>query len=252
VNKFNTLGDELKYMKTEVVYYGIKGQAMTGYTFTELLGCFKSYNNFRNPATEKITFFSTESMKGLLFLAQMTQRGDLYSVINNILQITLSNHQKGRSLFNFYQNTDNKTKEIIQVILRSILDLGFYMRGWDGKNQELPIVRAPILDYNKTEAMVNTGIVLLDDYQQKYEISKMILTLPLMKYSNDQYIASNTVGDGFTIMDRINIVKQGDTGDNMSSCIRLSSNWIVTSAYFYLSLLGMTPNFEIKNLRNIS
>ena len=79
----------------------------------------------------------------------------------------------------------------------------------------------------------------------------MILGLPLLHYRGE-YIAASEHSMGLTITDRIRIVREGDSSNNVNSCIRLTSNWFATTAHRYMQVVGMPQPFNIEHLRSIS
>lgn len=58
-------------------------------------------------------------------------------------------------------------------------------------------------------------------------------------------------GEGLTIGERLRIVKLGDDHSDVSSCMRMSSKWICSTAYKMLVVFGVDPGFDIKKLTAI-
>jgi hypothetical protein len=58
---------------------------------------------------------------------------------------------------------------------------------------------------------------------------------------------------GLTIEDRIGIISEGDISQNVFSCLRMSSNMIVATAYYFLvAVFQEDPPFPIHELDLIS
>ena len=73
-----------------------------------------------------------------------------------------------------------------------------------------------------------------------------------MKYhkESNMFVTSNDPGEGLTIGDRIKIVRGGEN-ETMSSCIRMSSNKICASSYYYMVLIGFRLPFNISEIYEI-
>ena len=96
-------------------------------------------------------------------------------------------------------------------------------------------------------------IRLENKVEELNDMGDLFKQLPLMfyNYRNGDLVASTDEGEGLTIFDRINIVKGGE---NMSinSCIRMSSNRFVASAYYYMTMLNIPVHFDIADMSNIA
>lgn len=139
-------------------------------------------------------------------------------------------------------------KEEVERSLKLLLDVGYYMRGWDGTSPP-PIVRAPVPPERELEVTMNVSRSI-SDFERDGLVE--IADLPLLLYKEGEYQRSNVEGNGKTVRERMDIVKEGESTNNMASCIRLSSNWFCSTAHFYTTLLGLSPPFDIFHLRQIS
>jgi hypothetical protein len=63
------------------------------------------------------------------------------------------------------------------------------------------------------------------------------------------YDVSHDENDGLTIGDRIDII---ENNESVYSCIRVSSNWLISSSYFYLDQIGIPLAYDITKLRRIA
>lgn len=93
---------------------------------------------------------------------------------------------------------------------------------------------------------------MLSDFVE-YGMEETVKNLPLIIYNylNNRFTQSNSSDEGLTIYDRINIVKEGEDG-SIQSCIRMTSNKFVSSAYYYMRLLSLYVPFHISDVSYIS
>ena len=254
----------------ELLSYGCMNGTMNPITIKELTEWFRQVNNFTTPFTKQDSF-STSAINKLKLILQrvpnyrrgstaieqtIVRRASLLQIIDFIEGQLKYSDEPTKQLLKYYHNADANTKLAIITCITELMNLGMYMRGWDGKsNNTYPIKNAPV----PTDGLVKISIVVSQAIQH-YEstiislgtIGKFINILPLVRYKNGQYQASTNVQDGFTIRERIDIVKTGENSVNVSSCIRLSSNWLCGSAHKYLEALGTKQCFDIFHLAHIS
>jgi len=162
----------------------------------------------------------------------------------------------------------SSNKKLIESVLNKLLEVGFCMRGYRvvtgiTGNTSLPLASIdtviPPRKQDEVSDQVNGSII---DFEaslgklSKYNATLIkSLTLVIYQISSDDKITfkeSTDSDEGYTIWERISIVKKGETNTNSCSCIRLSSNWLCSSAYYYMLAIGMPPPFTIANLAKIS
>src|SRR5438093_207691 len=96
---------------------------------------------------------------------------------------------------------------------------------------------------------VTNSIALFENSCKSLDkVGTLIINLPLVIYRDGAYQTSNEARNGYTIGERVNIVKKGNSTGNTASCIRLSSNWICSTAHKYIVSLGFPAPFDIFNL----
>jgi hypothetical protein len=149
-------------------------------------------------------------------------------------------------------------------IFYKLLNCGLYMRGWKVTNDKYPL-RESLTLYDKLEGAsqrietnvyesINEVFERLEKYRED-EI-KVLKNLPLMRINNSNgkitYIVSPDPDDGADIFERLKIVLNGDKHKNMKSCIRVTSNILLISVYFYLCSLGVHEPFNINELDHIT
>lgn len=265
--------DEVPY--GELFCYGSLDNTVTAITVEELTHMFNINRNFTNPFKQDSVFTdrSISKLKKLLQskigpvnnLSLQTQRHISYDTANarkklvelitSLEILTKSNDLSTRNLVSLYNDSSCDIKKSIVDMLTKLLHIGMYMRGWMGNGYDYPVTRAPVPSEREAEVAINIT-QSISSFESSCEslgiIGKQILDLPLVKYRDGQYHLSNNINDGLTISERLNIVKQGDTTKNMASCVRLSSNWICSTAHKYLLAVGQPSPFDIFHLRNIS
>src|SRR5690606_5243690 len=136
---------------------------------------------------------------------------------------------ESRNLLSIYKE---ETKEKIDVCMNLLLEMAYYMRGWKAENDIPPIKDAsfaPELTY-VVQGNAWNSLSAYEKYIEELEpdIKDVIKKLPLMKVQKEhgskdfKFTKSNEEENGFTILDRVNIVKKGETDIHSYSCIRLS------------------------------
>ena len=73
--------------------------------------------------------------------------------------------------------------------------------------------------------------------------------LPLQNYVDGQFIISKNEEQGFTIEDRLKIIINAKS---LYSCLRVSSNWLLSTCCFYMQKLSIELPFQISQMQRIS
>lgn len=248
----------------ELLCYGAREMPLRPVSIEELLELFRFNQNFTDPFSQGAIFAPTAiaKLRRILTDHSITMSGDTIrrrtDLLNAITQIEHRNNTTDgptRDLIQVYQRSSSTTKEAMVGILTKLLHAGLYMRGWMGPGHPYPIESAPVpasmvtfVDINVTASInaYETAVRTLGT------IGRQINDLPLVRFRGGQFHKSTEREKGFTIGDRIQIVKQGDTTGNIQSCIRLTSNWLCASAHHYMVILGLSPPFDIFHLRDIT
>lgn len=173
-------------------------------------------------------------------------------------------NNKATELKYFYTNANSETKELIEKSLRSLLEAGMCMRGWKVSTSEdfYPIKSAdtvtPVGKQHLVDNECNNALHIykesLDKCSKKLQNKLKNLPLVCVQITNDKCDFKKSIheNDGVSVWDRYNIVLEGNKTNNMSSCIRMSSNWFVSSAYYYMVAIGLDKPFNIADLSKIS
>lgn len=151
-----------------------------------------------------------------------------------------------------YERSSKDIKDKIISMLWDFHTVAMNMRGWLGVGP-YPIKYAPVDKQGIVDIRVSESISKFEISCQKLgSIGDQFLRLPIFKYKNEIYSKSRDTNDGYTILDRLNIVKYGDDTDDVASCIRITSNWFSSSIHRYMTILEINPGFDIKALASIS
>lgn len=246
----------------DCVSFGIRNEQMRILTYSELKELFKINCSFRRMDGKEGEEYSAKQIEKLISLTTQER----------IDSEPISSYQERRSLGieisrikRFISGQTKECKRMLEEIgdeksvmvtaLRSLLTLSLLMRGWDGISPKLPLKEVDshidpgqqgAIDIRVSEAIV--------DFEQKCELLKeprSLLLLPMMYYVVGTFTFSSDK-TCWTIRDRFNRVKSGDldSGD-VTSCIRLSSNWFLFSSCYYLMYLGEETGINIKDIETI-
>lgn len=247
----------------DCVTYGIyscdDSSSTTTYTFQELTDHFRYSNKFSNPKNVFDIFsdVSIAKLKLILNDSCSSNAAELLSVINNIEE-TYNNCTSEE--FKFLEKYNNC--ELMIFALNKVLELGMYMRGWRKESEDEPF---PLSNkqanfnsnlYHKVEEnVVQKSIEFTEFLEDNPDIKEDVENLPLITYGegkNNSFSRSTKPEQGLTLKERLDIVAKGESDEDAYSCIRMSSNWIVATGYYYLKLLGKKPSFDIADMRYIT
>lgn len=269
------LDDSCEVNRKLLVSYGIvEEKTFCLYKITELSECFKINRSFSNPNNikEQFSMQSIEKLKNIVNEFLIGKRDIIYAneieksyteLLKSIedVHIYLSSYSEiARKFYIFY--IENKEK--VNKCLNLLLHIAYYMRGWKVDNILEPPIGSRTYDpkyQDEVEENTKNSISALTDFlEENQNIKSEFYKLPLMISRKVQELGRYNVifepskdkESGITIIDRLNIVVQGDTTDNMNSCIRMSSNWLLASAYYYLRLCELEVSFKIGEMSEIS
>ena len=238
----------------EIICYGQINDRLWVTTIEELKSVFEFHNNFVNPFKND-SIFGKREMERLKNI--LGERVDMIQLINKIEKVFGSYDDKTKKFLYTYKTSCNSIKNKIRLALNLLVECGMYMRGWKGKGYTYPLSEhdtlmgpdsVEIIDYN-----VNKSISAYEySITELMEIGVQINELPLYKTVDNKYYKSTLKEQCFTIGERMELIKMGNRTNNVSSCIRLSSNWICASAHRYITILGFEEPFDLKLLKSIA
>lgn len=255
---------DLKEMNnTNCLTFGIVSEITSLKTFSidEICDTLINYKNYVNPDNTKERL-PEKVIKKLHHIANHLNNIELLKAISVVEKWKQYSNEFSESLRQIYKNNNN-----VITYLHKVMECGMYMRGWKvvSESDKYPLSEEQTKLFNsdfqfKIEEKVFESINALKEYldsDQLNEDEKSILkSLPLMKFSHEGetkiFVLTPDPEDGTSIMHRLEIVLDGNKYKNMKSCIRLSSNILLSSVYFYLCSLGLPEPFNIFEVENIT
>lgn len=235
----------------EFVCYGIRDISLVPYKWTELISLFKQGNKLNG-----CDGIPLESITKLKNLSIEMGKDELYNLICEIEFEKSKIDSVVKNMNKNYLMCGCENQLLVQEILRSIFNLGMFMRGWDGISN-YPVEETIIPDQTIVENNIAEEFRVL--YSKMEILGKMdlkmkeiITKLPLGRDNCGEFQVNDDPAHGLTIFERLEMVMKGEKISTINTCIRLSSNWIVPSAYYYLKAIGKTPKFIIGNLIDVT
>jgi hypothetical protein len=259
------------------VSYGIvDDKSLVVYLVRELAEHFQTSRSFSNPQRINELYSDVSIQKLRLICTNRVNNSKIPNVsrienqnlLNAISFVELCNQTntaEAISLNKMYKESSTKDQESIELTLHLLLELGMYMRGWKAGSQnteKYPLQASETGfdpdDQGRVDLNVTTAITRYENQIEglPHHLRNQVENLPLVRATNNQkgitFQASSNTEQGLTINDRIKIVKTGETSAASYSCIRLSSNWLTASAWYYTVAIGRSAPFEIEFLAQIS
>lgn len=254
--------EEIEFLdESSVVSYGTYVSAggecsFQTFKFDELCDFFSYRKNFCNPLNEKKLFSEREITK-LLILCSTSFNPAAKRLKECILQIRnsiRSLYPEEVELLSLSSRSEENRKLSISL-LRRILEIGMFMRGWKVTSDEYPLKsEETVWGDREAEVSLNVSKALIEfntliERSDNKEVLIATLVLPLVEYKSSSFVRSVDVNQGLTIADKLRII---ETPDSIYACIRMSSNLLCATSYKYLKTLGENPGFDISLMRHIS
>lgn len=252
-----------------VVSFGIETerQEMVFYRIRELTSQFKHDLNFTNPAIPT-EVFSSCNIRKLFQITEANMKKYTEGVIfdeNQQLSVMIKNiylwqesSDQSKELRNFYLRQTEADRDAIRTYLNSAFELSMYMRGWKVSSDQFPILeaqtdprqRAYQIEKNVVEAMIRFKNVRSETHQKlRYKLDHLKLMKLHKSTDGITYSLVTDPDDGVDLVGRIKIVEMGD---EPRSCIRVSSNILVPTTYYYLMAIDAAPELDISRIEYIS
>ena len=213
-----------------------------------------------------------------------TTNQSLLDAIEFVELCNWTNSVQAQALNATYLNSPLEEQQAIQTSLHLLLELSMYMRGWTVAplaQSKYPITTKETVFDSEDQGQVFLNVTCaIRAFEEQIGSLKSTLrdqlgSLPLVRVistlhgciqdsngtrgvwssaakSGLSFQASSHTEQGLSILDRVRIVKTGDSSTGSYSCIRLSSNWLAASAMYYLLAIGQKAPFEIELLSQIS
>lgn len=221
---------------TDCVAYGAPGGLYEIYTFDEIETGLKQYRRLSLPSGRDLTPTDVKTLKSL-------SPPSLLQTITDLENILSAQFDKCLQFKQLYLNSNSETKSKIRETLLRIHELSMTMRGWDGSGR-LPIVETQ----GPNDVQITLAFLKLDHCLEDSD-ARVVTSLPLMRHERAGWRMASVPEGGLTIADRLQLVK---TGDSANSCVRISSNWLASSAWYYMYLLDLDVSYSISDLVSIT
>ncbi len=233
-----------------IVFYGLK-DSLVPMDIMDLLGSFSSKRKFLNPYKDSECF----SVFAVTKLSKVVGNFRLKKIIEEIVK---ENNLINTNISEFkidYDNYNKEQKNICKSFFEMFLRLGFFMRGWD-ENNTFPLLSEDCNGKEQSEIDINCSneFSLINTLLNKnISIKNRLINLPLVNKSGNNDF-NVTYGNGRdSIKDILDIVFSERREVEINSCIRMSSNYICETSYFYINkILNMKEPFDINKLQYIS
>jgi hypothetical protein len=237
---------------------GLQGQGLHPVTMDELNSLFQANQNFTDPFTRVCNPTSTlengycfNSVFSKLAIRKLKSLiphdSELYQTIQQVELNTREDYDFLRRFVLAYQQSDKK--HIVDQALDELLRIGMCMRGAIHEINTNTIV---VTELDQVQVDFETQVAMERYEGLNKELGELdINKLPLMIYKDGEYYCSNSEEEGKTIGERLALIKKGNKTDNQNSCIRLSSNWICSSAHRYITATRKKAPFDIFKLSQI-
>lgn len=150
---------------------------------------------------------------------------------------------------------DETVKDLVRKALHEVMRIGMYCRGWKGGKREYVVAEPPKEKQVNLISMAKKlmkSIKIMDKIEEKLEDGSKVRNLPLFIHNGQTFEKSTDMFEGLTIGERVDILKEGEGTTKMSSCVRMTSNWLISSSYYYLLHMGEQPQFSIDFLTHTS
>jgi hypothetical protein len=229
------------------------------FTLTELASVFANNKNYITPENSKESF-SERVIQKIKSISSNSGNLELIKSISIVEKWKQYSNEFSNSLRTIYSVNPS-----IFEFLSKTLEAAMFMRGWKVISEHYPLneKETKLIDSElqfEIEKNVFSKILEIQNWFKETDLSetemKVLKSLPLMKFSHEGetkiFIMTPDPEDGTSIFNRLEIVLDGNKHKNMKSCIRLSSNILLHSVYFYICSLGLPEPYNIFELEHIT
>jgi len=238
----------------EIVYYGLwYTKELVPMSYEDLLMTFNVKGDFINPYTNIRSEFSLKSMKRLERICPNQQlRKKIKDIFTEKSFLTSEIEEFKNDVI------DDTDKQFIYDYFIKFMELGFYMRSWDGQsNYPLSSEDTSVADQSLIDMRTGIQFEKLNDHLNTHEnidLKRKLYNLPIVSFNNQSKEFIIASGDGReTISGILDIVFSDRRNVEINSCIRMSSNYICITAHYYITtLFRKSPPFSIEQLKYIS
>jgi hypothetical protein len=244
--KDDILGNEYSEFDIESIYLRIcPGKSMLEfqvYSIDELQATFLEYYDFIDPHSRTNEHFNDLEIKRLYkLLNDIHKDNEKAACFIDVIETIYSGMLKRSKLIEEMTIFCAENHSIAREFFTDLLNIGLKMRGWTGEG-EYPLKSmdtVKIVDYDSVQDEIIIFYNNLNDLAE----------LPIFIYRDYNFIMSIDSKRGYTIKDRLRIIFDNAT---QNACIRLSSNWLLATSWYYMDRYFNEQIFEKKDLDNIS
>jgi hypothetical protein len=250
----------------ELVLYGNRKNpsGAIAISWGELIMTFENYREFRNVFTSETdrVLFEPYMIRKLVILAKkpcidqtvVERRRRLVALVEKINLETRARMKYLESIRGTLQENvsyRNQMGTLLDVLYR----LSLAMRSLRS-SESLPEMGGGG-DVDSETTQWNTTITAIKLHSLLEEVHDWVrdtfLNLPLVIYypTENKFSTSETSFEGHTIGGRLKIIHEGENTSAMSSCLRLSSNWFLSTVYYYQSYFRYPIHFDITKIAHI-
>jgi hypothetical protein len=242
-----------EYDPNILVSYGVKeNNTFDVYSIEELINLFNNYKSFANglPGAKK-RIFKTRSIRKLeLISEELSLHNQTNQYQYQLLIKTIKDIRKFaaslRGKVHFLKHIDNFDK--CKYILNQMFEIGMYIRGWTGKGK-YPL-ESIVTNKNVVMTVVSPIIVSLLNFIKNGDYD-YLMSLPLIVLVEKKFVVNTDIDQGSNIGEKLRMVTKGDDTTNINSCLRTSSNYLIATGYYYLSLLDSKIVYDISTMTYI-
>lgn len=267
LNEYDNLSSNTIEECQEIIYYG---NCESGYYWIEvdsLIDAWQRYRGFRNFCVVGVHSYSQREILRLKNILKYYIDDSCYKlaeIIDEIIIIcTLHNDITNRMIGHYNNNV--KDNETWLTIFKHVYYIGLYLRGY--KNLDKYYVPK---DCQDVEMYYITGKCSSEDVDITDEISassnaefkllmkilnanptikELFQSLLIYKYIDNQLQIENDKSQGTTLGRRLEIIF--DEPHNLYGCVRMSSNILLHSYYYYMKALNQHVNFKPEDVNRI-
>lgn len=252
---------------SDVVSYGNEEQGYAVMTWHELQRWMENSSQATWPASARGSAPIDEY--AFTQLERMSQDRQWYSLVQTIRIVKEHASEERRAvktLVQAYHEASQGERQTVDTVLWTWLYVGMAMRGWKAEppatvaglakaamyvTTPFPLHETSVEHGDTLDVRIHRWVQLLYDAMEACSPTwYMRLTKArLYLFSDGQYLPAHDRDQGLTLEDRLRVLTRTDT---VYACVRLSSNWMCCSAYYYLTHVGASLPFSIIDLERIA
>jgi hypothetical protein len=243
-----------------IISYGIMDNcSFLAFTPEEIIDFLNTHKDFRDFSNQGEVMTDRNIKKMTTICKNFPQEkpfSDLLKTIRDIKMLGKVIDSKMKEFMVHLQKSGDGTKGEVSAIFKRLLDLGMYMRGWDG-GTEYPLTEEKCRNYAERYDEIETIVLekmreLNESINALSDTTKILVkSLPLIKLSekDKSYYRSTNYEEGLSFYERLMLISTNP--DSIHACLRLSSNYIISSSQYYNALINNRNFIDINKLEFI-